>query len=137
MTRKSTKCLRRLPRSGLTLIEVTAGIMLLSTLLVASIVAFHAHAQQIQRASLAAAAVKAADDLLSRWFNLAINVPSQGQGVIAGDHPLEWRTSIVGSGQNDVLTWQIVRLQITDTESSPDATPLVEVDVVIPGAPIP
>lgn len=121
----------------MTLIEVTAGILLLSTLLVRSIVAFRGHVRQIERANRTTVAAQAADELLSRWFATRVNVPPQGQGSIAGKHPLEWRTTVIGTGQNDVLSWQIVRLQITDTESWQDAKPLAEVDVVVPGEAIP
>jgi hypothetical protein len=89
--------------------------LLLSSLLVASIVAFHGHARQIKRANRTNAAVKATDKLLSRWFGISVNVPPQA------------------AGQNDVLAWQIIRLQITDTESPSAGRPLVEVDVVVSG----
>lgn len=134
MTRKSTNSSRRSPRSGLTLIEVTAGILLLSTLLVASIVAFQQHARQIKRANRTVAAIDAADELLSQWFAAGVRVPPQGEGQVRGDESLRWRTSVVGAGQDDTQPWQIVRLQIRDTESFRDARAIVDVEVVVPRA---
>lgn len=133
MTQTLTSCSRRWPRNGLTLIEVTAGILLLSTLLVASIVAFEQHVRQIKRARRTVSAVQAADELLSEWFASGVYVPRQGEGRVRNDESFQWRTNVVGSGQNDALAWQVVRLQVSDIEAFDTGSALAEVDVVVPG----
>jgi type II secretory pathway pseudopilin PulG len=119
----------------LTLIEVAAGVMILSTLLVATLVAFQQHVRQARRAQRVLHAVAAADNLLGAWFAVGEAVPRQTSGVVPDDTSLSWRTTAAQAANSDLPGIEVVRLEINDEPMGRDAKPWVSVEVLA-GKPI-
>lgn len=105
-----------LPRSGLTLIEVTVGLSLLATLLVMILLATQQHAAQLRRAQQRLEAVRAADQLLMEWYQTPEGPPESGEGTIeSGDgKSLSW--SVAPAADTPARQWhaKIARLVVFD-----------------------
>src|SRR5687768_4560564 len=81
-------------RRGATLIEVLAGLVLLGTILSSALVARGRFQRQWRAADDKLAAVRAADDLVSRWIALPPGAaPVPGEGVVSQGPDLTWRTT--------------------------------------------
>lgn len=120
------------PRRGLTLVEVVAGIALLSTLLVLTLASFRAHTAQVRGTKARMAAIRAADELLSEWFSGA-GVPPAGQGGEVTGHPgWTWRTVPVASTKNPQLSGTlIVKLEILGDRNTPGDSVLSAVELLV------
>lgn len=102
-------------RSGLSLIEVVAGIALLSTLLVSSMLAWTTHRAQIRRAQLQIEAVQLADLQLSLWYAERGGLPQQTEGPLLNHATLTWKLEPVAEIETDSPTGtQVLRLWIND-----------------------
>lgn len=131
MISRSRSCFASCSRRGLTLIEVTAGLLILSTLLVGILVAFQRHARQIEKAERTLTAIEAADALLGKWFTNTAAFPKQSSGDVAGDDSLSWETTLLNAATGELPDIQIVRLEIQDRASSDGKKPLAAVEVVL------
>lgn len=133
---KSQTCSTSCRRRGLTLIEVTAGILILSTLLVATIVAFQQHVRQIERSQRIIDAVRGADELLDEWFSRGTVLPTHGEARVPRDESLVWRTTVDGGGQ-DGDARQTVRLEISNAAATgaEPALAVVELPSAVPATP--
>ncbi len=131
MRRKSTISFRSCTRSGLTLIEVTAGVLILSTLLVGTLVTFQQHARQTRHAQRVLEAVAVADNLLGTWFAGAEAVPRDAAGLVPDNESFSWRTRPVHAATTDLPGIEVVRLEIKEEPATDGIKPLVAVEVVV------
>src|SRR5689334_22545670 len=105
-------------RSGVTLIEVLAGLVILGTLLLSIAAARGRFARQWAESDRHLTAVRAADKLLSDWMAGAEqNIPVQGQGDLPGVAKCSWRTREIRSQGAEVLRSRVVRLEVFDGTS--------------------
>jgi prepilin-type N-terminal cleavage/methylation domain-containing protein len=126
---------RTTPRSrprGLTLVEVVAGLALLSTLLVAVLTTKARVTRQWSHAQRKLQAVAAADRLLGEWWPRRDEFPRQASGRVAGDSGLRWRTEPVANPPLNALRTSVVRLDILDERATrPADEVLASVEVVL------
>ena len=119
-------------RSGLTLIEVVAGLALMATVLVGILEAGGRHVRQIKRAQRQLSAAAEADRLLTGMAGNFEQLPDNNTGTECGDG-LMWRTRLMENREaRETMNIAIVRLEIFDPKQTKDQTPLVAIDVVKP-----
>ena len=100
-------------RLGTTLIEVLAGLLILSTLLVSLAIARGRFLRQYAQADQRIAAAKQIDSLLEQWLSLPpASVPVQSQGQVEDASHHVWQTQIIPSSSAATLGTIIVRLEI-------------------------
>jgi prepilin-type N-terminal cleavage/methylation domain-containing protein len=124
--------LRPCGRAAFTLIEVIASLMLLSTLLVAILIANQRHAQQIRSAQERLAAIAAAEGIFAEW-----NAKDQwGAVALEGpvkDHPeFTWRWELREPPELLQFGAAIGRLEIISKEG----VLLAAIEVLTAGSPI-
>ena len=119
---------------GLTLIEVIAGLALLGWLLSAVVLAKARYTRQLAQANRGIEAIEAADSLLASWWQDKADVPLplSGWGEVPDSNGLNWRTSQVTNEAVEDLGAVVIRLEITDRQTSPPAAVLTTVDLVWP-----
>ena len=126
-----TSSRRRRRARALTLVEVVAGLALLSTLLVAVLTTKARVTRQWADAQRRLDAAAAADRLLATWWQDVERFPRQSSGRVSDDSPLTWRTRTVRNGPIDALGASVVRLEVTDDRDAVLAT----VEVVLSNDP--
>jgi hypothetical protein len=137
-------------RLGVTLIEVTAGLGLLATVLVLVFSARDHVARQQVRADRRLAAVAAADALLADWLRAPATFPRAGAGVVPGRPELTWSTRPVPNPAVEALGGRAVRLEVGRADDADrnrggavggrpvdGGTIVVAVEVVLPADPPP
>lgn len=112
MRRTSTTCSPSWRSAGLTLIEVTAALAILGTLLVGVVVAKARHTRQLHDARRMEAVVKAADELIAGWWISPDGVPEEAAGSMPGDAALSWTTRIVENAELQEIGVRVVRLEL-------------------------
>jgi type II secretory pathway pseudopilin PulG len=124
----------RVRRSGATLVEALAGLVILGTLLVAVLVANSRLHRQRGRTAQRLEAVRVADRLLDGWWQKRDEFPRRDEGAVAADRSgrsWSWRTSVVENEDADALGCEVVALEVfavTETGRTPsDAACRVEV----------
>lgn len=121
-------------RSGLTLVEVVAGIALLSTLLVSILMSYGAHAGQIRAARQRVQAIEAADRLLSNWMTLG-ELPAVGdQDMLPGSDELVWRMVAVPRSERVSLPDEVGLMRLEVYQRSNREHVLTSVDLFTSGA---
>src|SRR5688500_12150631 len=85
----------RAGRAGLTLIEVVAGLALLSTRRVAHLTTRPTLTRQWATAQQRLRAVEAADALLTVWWQEPKTFPWRASGTVPDEPGLSWRTQLV------------------------------------------
>jgi prepilin-type N-terminal cleavage/methylation domain-containing protein len=130
---KSSPAARRPPRRrGLTLVEVVAGLALLSTLLVAVLTTKARVTRQWSHAQRKLQAVAAADRLLAEWWPRRDVFPRQSSGRVAGDSGLHWQTTPVGNSALNGMRTSVIRLDIVEGRASrPADEVLASVEVIL------
>lgn len=124
-------------RSGLTLVEVLAGLALLAGLLIAAVLASARHAAQVRAAGRRLDAIDAADRLLVAWFAERGGVPPAKRGTCA-QAPFRWRAETLGPAGDPQFGLRKVRLSLFAADAAPaDAEPLARVEFVLPDNPPP
>ena len=127
----SRRTRRKRPR-GLTLVEVVAGLALLSTLLVAVLTTKARVTRQWTHAQRKLQAAAAADRLLVEWWPRRDEFPRQSGGRVAGESGLRWRTTPVANPTLNALRTSVVRLEIFDERATrPGDDLLASVEVVL------
>jgi prepilin-type N-terminal cleavage/methylation domain-containing protein len=121
-------------RRGLTLVEVVAGLALLSTLLVAVLTAKARATRQWTSANRRLEAVAAADRMLVGWWQDRAKFPRASSGHVTGDVGLAWRTSTVQNEAVNALQASVIRMEILDERVSPPVV-LASVEIVLDDAP--
>jgi type II secretory pathway pseudopilin PulG len=123
-------------RTGLTLVEVVAGLALLSTLLVAVLTTKARVTRQSAHAQRRLEAVAAADRLLAGWWRDVRAFPRDSSGEVAGNAGLAWRTRPVRNDAVNALTASVVRLEVTEArDERRRGTVLASVELVLDDSP--
>lgn len=138
MKQTFTTCSPSSRRAGLTLIEVVAAIAILGTVLVSTVIAKSLHTRQLALAQRQQLAVRAADELISKWWASSTGIPIGEQGVMDGELKLRWETRVVANAA--IRSWgaRVVRVEFRSTEPALTAhegrtdEPLVAVELVLP-----
>lgn len=114
-------------RFALTLVEVIAGLVLLTTVLSAVFIARGRFLQQFADAERKLQATRAVDSMIGQWLAGPVDrVPLNGSGFLEGVSGCRWTTSRVTSGEARNLDIRIVRLEVQRTEPAlPTADRLV------------
>ncbi len=121
----------RKSRSGFTLLEVVVGLLLLATVLVASIMALGRHRRLVRLASDRDWAVLQADRLLRVWLESSGGVPISASARLVDRPDWIWRTSIVSNRVVFGQPLSIVRLEILQpANESHTQTALVAVETL-------
>lgn len=116
---------------GFTLVEVVAGLLLMASVLVSSLLAFSAHRQQSRTADAKLAAVRVAEDLLLDFTARQDGIPVGKRGRIAGTAGWFWRTTVVGTTAPVGVPLKVIRLQVIEVSGN-RSVPLATVDVLEP-----
>lgn len=134
MSRRSLRCS---PRAGLTLLEVIAGIAILSTILVLAVVSRSRQARQLALSQRIDRAVTAADELIADWYVDPAPMPLGQSGPVEGQEGMAWRIFAVSNDRVEQLGARVVRVQVLQERSSHGIEAgevLTEVDLVLPSA---
>jgi type II secretory pathway component PulJ len=119
-------------RAAFTLVEVIASLMLLSTLLVAILIANQRHAQQIRSARARLAAIAAAESIFTEWNTTNQWGAARAEGPVK-DHPeFKWRWQLRESQELAQLGAAVGRLEILSQEGAS----LTAIEVLTAGSPI-
>ncbi len=124
-----------LDRSGFTLIEVVASLLLVGTLLVAVLMAHRRSAHQTRTAEQRLAAIAALDDLLMLRANPSQDAAGEEQlpaGKIPGSNPFQWRTAERHDSAAELLGAVILRMEVFDPNYEQGVT-LASVELLVPG----
>jgi Tfp pilus assembly protein PilV len=112
-------------RRAATLIELLAGLLLLSLLLTGMLMMRARLIHQRAAADARLRAIAAAEELLAAWTRNSATFPRDTAGFCADPH-LTWSTQILQSSPANAAGLQVVRLEIAQ-----DGRPASSVDVVL------
>lgn len=118
-------------RLGMTLVEVIVALALLSTLLVAVLVAFTKNAERIRAGLATQRAAMAADELLYDWAKRGVSPPPHGEGDVPGLEGYQWETRVLSHKLRDSLGLDIVQLRVRANGESNHRDPLVALDLPV------
>ncbi|QDU44559.1 hypothetical protein Mal52_30430 [Symmachiella dynata] len=118
-------------RRGLTLIEVVAGIALLSTLLVTILMSYRAHAGQVRAAKQRLRAIEFADQQMAAWMS-ARRVPGLGKWGESTDGQFTWRIMRGETTAETPYGLQVARLEVQAAPRSKGSTVLASVEFLTP-----
>lgn len=127
-------CLASYKRCGMTLIEVLAGIVLLSTLMALVVVAAGRFSARIRDSNEQLAAAHALDRQLAQWYSSIDRLPQVRSGNLAGDRRFRYRITQLGA-VSDGLPLRRVRVEVFGKRG---VSPLVTVELLerVPQVPI-
>jgi prepilin-type N-terminal cleavage/methylation domain-containing protein len=131
----SRNCLKCCGRRGLTLVEVTVSLALLSTLLVGMLVAQDRHTRQIRTARRTINLVGQVDQLLYGWMEKNSAIPRQATGPLEGDEDLVWTTRPLPTANSRELEVDVVRLEVHHRRDLAGGPPELVIDLAVPGVP--
>ncbi|MCO8121765.1 prepilin-type N-terminal cleavage/methylation domain-containing protein [Stieleria sp. TO1_6] len=117
-------------RPGLTLLEVVVALVLMGSILVASLLAFSKHRHQLSLAEKRIQATRVADDLVHQLSQHSDGIPIGARGLVAGKPGWIWQTSLVGMASLATVPLQVVRVELIHVDR--ETQPLVWVDLVKP-----
>jgi prepilin-type N-terminal cleavage/methylation domain-containing protein len=136
--KQSKTCLPISRRGGLTLIEVIIAIAILGMILVGIVLAKSRHMRQFGVAKRKQAAVRATDELITRWWSRPAGVPMDASGGVKGPPALKWRTKLIEKPGLEPLGGRVVRVIVrrasVKRNASDPVEPLVTVDLVVTDA---
>ena len=121
----------RVPRA-FTILEVIIGLILMSTVLVASMLSYSAHQKQLAVADKRIAAVSFADDVLGQLTGGAKKLPRSMRGAIPAQPNWYWQTSVVGTTSPMEVPMAVIRLQVVEVKPDGSSLVLTSVDIVEP-----
>jgi type II secretory pathway pseudopilin PulG len=117
-------------RRGTTLIEVLAGLVILSTLLVSLAMARGRFLRQWAQADQRIAASREIDQLMEQWLTASPPaVPIDSNGITDGVQHHPWQTVVIPSPQASAVGAIVVRLQVF--QNNEKQSPLASVDVLL------
>ena len=119
----------------MTLIEIIAGLVILSTVLASLALARGRFARQWAAADRKLVAARALDDMIATWMDGSI--PIDRQGRLPNAKNCVWRTRASRNPGTSNLGAAVVRIEVfdlADAERS-NATPVVSVDLLVHVAP--
>ena len=118
----------------MTLVEVMLGLVLLATLLVAMLLTRARFVRQTASAQRRAAAVVAADELLSGWCGDRKKFPVDAEGTVKDRPELAWRTRLVADETAQSLGGRVVALEMLDRGIGDEAPQtILRVELLLPG----
>lgn len=118
-------------RSGLTLVEVVAGLALLVTLLVSILMAFGLHASQIRSAKDRLEATAVADKLLTAWM-AGGTLPTVGEReLIDTEDGNTWWRIVEGSGDRQPMGLHTIKLEIVQRSPGMQESVLTSVELFV------
>ncbi|QDT58000.1 hypothetical protein SV7mr_04890 [Stieleria bergensis] len=117
-------------RVGFTLLEVVVALVLMGSVLVASLLAFSKHQRQVALAEKRLQAVQVADQMVQRLATSPTGIPTPASGSVVGHVGWIWRTEIVGRVAVADQSLLVVQYSILDVANGQSAVPLVSVQVV-------
>lgn len=106
-------------RSGLTLIEVVAALVLMGSLLVSSLLAFSAHRRQLRVADKQLQATMVAESLVRELSARPGGLPSSARGLVPGHPDWMWQTSIAGQARLATVPMRVLEFEILDMSDRP------------------
>jgi hypothetical protein len=121
-------------RTGLTLLESLAAVVLLGTVLVGLMMARSRHDHQIAATQRQNAAIAVADELIAGWWARG-DVPLNESGPTPADPTLAWATSVAPNAQVERIGGRVVRvgiLEARDGQADAGRDPLIVVELVLP-----
>ncbi len=121
---RSSRC-----KSAFTLMEVVVGLVLMASVLVASLLAFSAHRKQLRNADAKIAAISIADELLYRLSESRDGIPLSATGPIANQPNWFWRTRPTGNIVATGVPVRVIRFEIVESNGQTIRV-LTSVDVV-------
>lgn len=124
-------------RPGLTLLEVVAGLTLLASLLVGTMLAYGSHIRQVKAAQRRLEAIDIAEQMLVKWYESEEGVPPREEDVIVGTDGWRWRTTPLLSTEPHPFRVRTIRFEIFDPSEGVEPVPLVYVDLLAPEEPEP
>ena len=105
-------------RRGFTLLEVVVGLMLLATVLVASLLALGKQRRILRQANDRQQAISLADTLLTAWHQTTAGIPLRGAGPIAERPGWWWQTEVIANRVIFGKSHPVIRLQIIDRSAT-------------------
>ncbi|MEM1068735.1 MAG: hypothetical protein AAGG48_03265 [Planctomycetota bacterium] len=117
----SKRFVSRQQRCALTLVEVVVGLVLMATVLVASLMALAAQRRQYRQANHQLIAVGIADEIMNQFQSDPDGMPASGQGFIAGRTGWMWRTRVIGMTSPAGVAMPVIRLEVFDERGQPKA----------------
>jgi Tfp pilus assembly protein PilV len=117
-------------RLGLTLLEVVVALVLMGSVLVASLLAFSKHQRQVAVAQKRLQAVQVADQMVQQLSASPTGIPVPASGAVLGHSGWVWRTDIVGRVAVADQPLLVVQYRIFDVANRESSVPLVSVQVV-------
>jgi prepilin-type N-terminal cleavage/methylation domain-containing protein len=122
----------RTTRRGATLIEVLAGLVILSTILSSAVIARGRFARQWRDAEDQIAAARVAESLVSRWTAQPPgSAPVPGEGAADQSDGLVWRSSWTNEPSAQRLGARVARLELFDVRRNSAGAPLVSVEFLL------
>lgn len=137
MKHRSTICSSRL--RGATLIEVLAGLAILGSVTVALLLARGRLLEQQALAVQKLEGVQLADGLLAGWYAQYAGVPIDEAGQVPDYPGWSWKTEVSITDTVNTISTDVVQLQLFHHKEpafsgdSPGRTPIIVVDLLIPG----
>ena len=120
-------------RTGITLVEVVAGMTLLASLATGVVLAYGAHQKQLRRAELRIDAVHVADQLLAQWYSGEEAVPRNRRGrVFAEGERWIWKTETTEVALIGSLPVERIRVEVHWEWIRHDQPPLAVVELIAP-----
>jgi type II secretion system protein I len=117
-------------KSGLTLIEVVAAMLLLGTLLVSLLVVFSRQAIQIEKSSEKLRVMQAAESQLADWHLQFGFAPVNEEGELVADgKTYQWKTQPLESMIDPQLMLGKISFEIFDSNHS---APILSLQLIVP-----
>lgn len=113
-----------------TLIEVLAGLAILSSVLVGVVLARSEHSRQWIDAQHRLEAIEAADKLASTWWSQS-RFPAPGHGTTGKKTLFHWRTTRKTNRDLESHGVQPIRLELFDSSPGENSTPIIHVDFLL------
>ena len=119
---------RKFPaRTGLTLVEVVAGLALMATVLVAMLLLKTQFIHQLATSNSRLRSAAAADSLLDQWWANPTAFPINRSGTVSDFPGLEWQTHVVPTEVVEHLHARVIRLDIMS-----EAKIITSVELLLP-----
>jgi hypothetical protein len=115
----------------MTLLEVAAATVILSTLLIGVVLARARFVHQWTRADRQLRASAAADALLTKWWKDPGHFPLAAKGAVPAEPQMIWQTMPVTSAEAQSLGVRVVRLEIHWRPTTDPSSLLVAVEVLV------
>lgn len=115
-------------KRGFTLLEVVVALVLMGSILVASVLAFSNHQRQLSLSKKRLRATRICEALVTQLRSQPGGTPVPAQGTVSGEPGWVWQTRWAGTTTIATIPLKVVELEVL--QSSPTALPLVSVQWV-------